>query len=227
MPLYKFIEREFLESFFTTGCLRLGTIYDFKDIVEHGVSRGDQSEGEHHIVRGIDGTIKLTKDKYEPIISEVFKFEGEGESSISNLSLVVPRRCQDGFIFCTSDRYNEALFKDWKREENLDSCYQIINVPGFIQAISKAITNSAFFYANSNVTYTEKQIDYQSKVASINPVFTKFKGEYEWQCENRSVFGSKGPLVPLKPWIIFAPEAIQYCKPFAFIDNGTIRYTSV
>jgi hypothetical protein len=227
LPLYKFIEREFLDSFFTTGCLRLGTIYDFKDIVEHGVSRGDHSEGEHHLIRGIDGTVKLTKNKHEPIISELFKFEGEGEASISNLSIIVPRRCQDGFIFCTSNQYNENLFRDWKREENLDSCYQIINVSGFIQAINDAITNSAFFYANSNVIYTEDKIDYQSNHANANPAFTKFKDKYGWQLENRSVWGAKGPCVPLKPWIIFVPEAIQYCRPFAFIENDIVTYSSV
>jgi len=223
LPLYKFIEREFLDSFFTTGCLRLGTIYDFKDIIEHGVSRGDHSEGEHHLIRGIDGTVELTKDKQEPIISELFK----GEGSISNLSISVPRRCQDGFIFCTSSQYNETLFRDWKREENLDSCYQIINVSGFVQAINDAISNSAFFYANSNVTYTEDKIDYQSKHANVNPAFTKLKDKYGWQLENRSVWGAKGPSVPLKPWIIFVPEAIQYCRPFAFIDEDIVMYSSV
>jgi len=227
LSLFKFIEREFLDSFFATGCLRLGTIYDFKDIIEHGMSRGDQSEGEHHLIRRINGTVKLAKDKYEPVISELFRFEGEGEASISNLSIVVPRKCPDGFIFCTSNRYNEKLFKDWKREENLDSCYQIININGFIQAISKAIAHSAFFYTNSNVIYTEKEIDYQSKHSNINPAFTKFKDKYDWQFENRSVWGARGPCGQLKPWIIYVPEAIQYCKPFAFIENGTITYSSL
>jgi len=38
-PLYKFIEKKYLDEFFTTGCLRLGTIYDFKDIDEYGESQ--------------------------------------------------------------------------------------------------------------------------------------------------------------------------------------------
>ncbi|MFT7423146.1 MAG: hypothetical protein ACI8UC_001216 [Psychromonas sp.] len=224
LSLFKFIEKEFLDSFFATGCLRLGTIYDFKDIEEHGISRGDHSEGEHHLIRGIDGTVKLTKNKHEPLISEVFKFEGEGEASISNLSIVVPRRCEDGFIFCTSNQYNENLFRDWKREDNLDSCYEIVNVRGFIQAVNKAISNSAFFYANSDVIYTEDQIDYQSKHANAHPAFTKLKNKYGWQKENRSVWGAKAPCIPLKPWIIHVPDAIQYCRPFAFIENDIVRY---
>ncbi len=111
MSLFKFIEREFLDSFFATGCLRLGTIYDFKDIIEHGMSRGDQSEGEHHLIRRINGTVKLAKDKYEPVISELFRFEGEGEASISNLSIVVPRKCPDGFIFAPATGTTRSFLK--------------------------------------------------------------------------------------------------------------------
>ncbi|WP_345984406.1 hypothetical protein WCX49_07130 [Sulfurimonas sp. HSL-1656] len=222
MPLYKFIEREFLEAFFRTGSLRLGTIYDFKDIVEHGVSRGDEAEGEHHLIRGIDGTVSISKDKYEPIISEIFRVEGEGKISLCNLSVVVPRRCQDGFIFCTSSIYNEQLFRKWNKENDLDACYEIINQIGFISAINKAIKDSATFFACSNVTYTEKQIDYQTPEANLHPAFTKVKDDYSWQHEHRIVWGARGPSGPLNPWIVYVPEAIQYCRPFAFLENGVI-----
>ncbi|KPZ66126.1 hypothetical protein AN392_00698 [Pseudoalteromonas sp. P1-16-1b] len=227
MPLYKFIEREFLDSFFTTGCLRLGTIYDFKDIVEHGISRGDHLEGQHGVKRSNNGTLELTKDKHEPIISEMFKMEGEGSATINGGTFVVTRKSPNGFIFCTSNQFTEKLFYDWEREEGLDACYEISNVKGFIQAINKAIASGAFFYMNSDVTYRDETIDYRSEHANINPAFTKFKDKYGWQCENRTVWGPKGPCYTLNPWIVHVPEAIKYCKPLAFIDNGTITYASV
>lgn len=224
MPLYKFIEREFLDAFFRTGSLRLGTIYDFKDIVEHGVNRGDRSEGEHNLIRGIDGTVSISKDNYEPIISEVFKVEDEGKAYLSNLSIVVPRRCEDGFIFCTSSIYNEQLFRQWNQENSLDACYEIMNPNGFILAINNAIKDSANFFASSNVTYTDTQIDYQSPQAKLHPAFTKVKKEYGWQHEHRTVWGARGPCGPLNPWIVNVPEAIQYCRPLAFLENGKITY---
>lgn len=229
MHLYKFIEKEFLDSFFKTGCLRLGTIYGFRDIVQYGVSRGDQLEGQHYLSRGIDEKLKLSKGSYEPIISEVFDFgsEAEGEVNISGFTVVVPRQCKDGFIFCTSNRYNEKLFRDWNREESLDSCYQIFNVHGFFKAISNAIKNSAFFCTNSNVIYTEERIDYQSDLAGISPALTKVKNKYAWQFENRSIWAARGPCGQLRPWIIYVPEAIQYCKPFAFLEKDIITYSNL
>lgn len=227
MSLYKFVEREFLDSFFTTGCLRLGSLYDFKDTIEHGDSRGDKSEGEHNLIRGIDGTIAITKDKYEPIISEVFRMEGEGESYLSNLSIVVPRRSPDGFVFCTSKLFTEELFWRWHSENKVDACYEITNPIMFFSAINKAITSSAFFFGNANVTYAEDPIPYNSPEANIHPAFTKEKYGYSWQEENRTVWGAKGPCGRLKPWIIYVHEARQFCRPFSFIDGKVINYASM
>ncbi|EHH1028503.1 hypothetical protein BT047_RS21925 [Vibrio parahaemolyticus] len=227
MSLYKFVERQFLDSFFTSGCLRLGTLYDFKDTVEHGESRGDKSEGEHQLIRSIDGTVTLTKDKHEPIVSEVFKMVGEGESYISNLSIVVPRRSPDGFVFCTSKLYTEELFWKWNSENGVDACYEITNPRRFIEEITKAISNSAFFFGNANVTYTDDPIPYDSPQANVHPAFTKETNGYRWQEENRSIWGARGPCGQLMPWIIFAPEARQYCRPFSVIDKADIRYINV
>lgn len=227
MRLYKFIEKEFLAGFFTDGSIRIGTIYNFKDTVEHGLSRGDQSEGKHHLIRGIDGTVSLSKDKHEPIISEVFKMEGDGKAQISNLSIIVPRRCEDGFVFCTSYIYNENLFRRWHQENGVDSCYEITNPKAFIAAVSCKIKNSAKFFVNSNVTYTEKNIDYQSAHANSHPAFTKVRDDYGWQYENRSVWGAKGPCGALRPWVIHVPEAREYCKPFSFLENGEVNYAGV
>ncbi|CAH1387788.1 hypothetical protein [Candidatus Nitrotoga sp. M5] len=225
--LFKFIERGHFDNFFETGCLRLGTIYDFKDIIGHGVSRGDTSEGEHHLIRGIDETVTISKDKHEPIISEIFKMEGQGSLTFKDLSIVVPRRCEDAFIFCTSYLFNEGLFRDWFRENNLDTCYVINDVRSFIYEISQVISSSAFFHSNSNIIYTEERIDYQSKYADVNPAFTKLKSEYCWQFENRTVWGVRGPCGSLSPWVIYVPKAIKYCKPLAYLNNGKISYGSV
>lgn len=225
MAFYKFIEAEYLDSFFTTGCLRLGTLHNFKDTVEHGLSRGDKFEGEHQLKRINNGELKLTKDKDEPIISEMFKIGGEGEATIIGGTFIVSRKSPDGFVFCSSHYYNEELFYRWHQEEKLDSCYEIINPHGFFMAITNAIKNSAYFFENKNVIYIDDSIDYQSSDANAHPAFTKNKSLYDWQKENRTIWGAKMPCGTLNPWIIHVPEAIKYCRPFAKIENNHIIYT--
>lgn len=224
LPLYKFVERQFIESFFSTGSLKLGTLHDFKDTIEHGESRGDRLEGEHTLIRSIDGTLALSNNRNEPVISEVFQVEGDGEAYISNLSVIVPRASPDGFVFCTSKLFTEELFWKWHTENGVDACYEITDPRQFFSAITKKISNSAFFFRNANITYTKNPIPFNSPDAKIFPAFTKEANGYSWQEENRTLWGIKAPYVKLSPWIISVPDAIKCCRPVSVIDDGEIRY---
>ena len=121
--------------------------------------------------------------------------------------------------------FDEQMFLKWNNQENLDSCYQIVNVSNFLMAITKAIENSAFHHLHSHITYTEEIVNHDSKDANVTPAFTKYKNKYSWQHENRSLWVKREPSGLLKPWIIYVPEAIQYCKPFAYLDDEIISYS--
>ncbi|MEL4871749.1 hypothetical protein AAEU41_23365, partial [Pantoea agglomerans] len=60
MSIYKFLPKKYLNEFFKTGSLRLGTVYDFNDTVKHGTAVGDTREGRHGIYRNEPGTIHVT-----------------------------------------------------------------------------------------------------------------------------------------------------------------------
>jgi len=221
MPLYKFIERKYLDSFFLNGELRLGTIHGYRDTGEYGPIRGDVSEGRHSVMRQIDKPLTVT-DNSEPIVSEMFKVEGSGSVTFSNVSFVVQRHSPDAFIFCTSHDYSELLFLEWHKQENLDACYEIINVPSFVAAITKKIEASAWYAATSRVIYRGEHIDYQSRHANA-PGITKAQ-EYAWQLEVRSIWPPLLPSPPLRPWIIEVPDATKFCRPFAVIEKSAILY---
>jgi len=213
-----------MEAFFDTGSLRLGTVHSFKDVVEYGLSRGDDEEGRHHISRHNDGVITLRKGIHHPVVSEIFKFEGEGESWIHGGTFIVPRVSPDAFIFCTSREYTEDLFISWNEEEGLDSCYAIMNPIAFAQSITREIQSSAFFVASANVVYTDKEIDFKSPEARMNPAITKRKDLYQWQNEHRMIWAPKLPSPPLEPWVIQVPHARQYCHKVARYKKGRSSY---
>lgn len=221
---YKFIERRWGEEFFETGSLRLGTVHGYRDIVKYGVARGDPSEGEHNIIRNIEGMVALRKDKYEPILSDVINVTHDGETNLSNLSIVVSRRCEDSYIFCTSYIFSEELFLRWCEMGGMNFCYLITDSVGFDRAISNTISSSANYLGNGNVVYTEDPIDYRSPHANLYPGITKSEKEYGWQYENRSFWRARGPCGLLEPWRILVSEAVECCKPFAYIDGSTVNY---
>ena len=223
--LYKFLEKKYLDSFFKTGCIRIGTLHNFQDEEEHGNNRGDKNEGTHNLKRGIDKPIIMSNN--EPIISEIFKFAPgyDDSSTISGVTLIVPRISPNGFIFCTSTIYNDTLFKKWHDKEKADACYEITNVKEFYSSISKKIKESANLSAISNITYIKtNEIDYQSSNANKHPAFTKLE-KYKWQSEHRALWTVRGPCPKIEPWIIYVPEAIQHCRPYAHLTkkNNVLR----
>ncbi|MFS2264825.1 hypothetical protein [Vibrio vulnificus] len=221
--LYKFINKQFMDGFFERGSLRLGTILDFNDIVTHGTARGDTGEGQHGIVRHIEGELKVQGGKQEPIVDEFFKIEGSGELTLVDLSLQTSRRCGNGFLFCTSNEYTDDLFRRWNLEEQTDACYQIFNPHGFYHEVKKVIKNSVSAYGFRDVIYTPDPIPYNSPHAEENPAFTKETSKYSWQKENRCVWQPLFPPIIVKPWIIEVPEARKYCRPFKVWDRGSIK----
>ncbi|EJT1895945.1 hypothetical protein NV115_003012 [Vibrio alginolyticus] len=220
--LYKFVENQFMESFFNSGNLRLGTILDFNDVVKHGTARGDSKEGQHIVFRSVR-EVKLKEGKQEPLVSELFHVTGDREIIMENFSVAAQRRCNNGFLFCTSNEYTDSLFRRWNSEVKADACYQILNPRGFYYEISKVIRNSISEYRCKNVVYTKDPIPYDSPHAQENPAFTKEESEFSWQKENRCVWNPLLPPIKLKPWIIEVPEARKYCRPFKLWNSGSIK----
>lgn len=228
MFLYKFLERQFLESFFKTGSLRIGTIYDFKDTISHTAARADSSEGKHELVRRISSPLKIDKNTQEPIVSEIFRFEGEGYSTIQDMSLLSSRDSGDGFIFCTSRFYSTDIFKRWHKDcAKNDACYAILDSKGFIFEVTNAIRDSICQVINNDIVYTSDPIPYDSPEAQLNPAVTKSAEKYLWQNENRTIWVPKLPPLIVRPFIVNAPKARKYCIPLSYIENGDIKYYSV
>lgn len=221
LPLYKFIERRHLDGFFASGALRLGTIHGYRDTVEYGEHRGDEAEGMHDVARQVDDyTAPDSGAANEPIISEIFNL-GRG-SRIIGMTLVSSRSSPDGFVFCMSHTYSEALFRRWHAAERLDACYEIVDIGAFCAAISGKIASSASFVGCVGVVYRDKQIDYRSSAANLSPAITKFRDTYGWQCEARAIWQPLMPSPPLLPWIIEVKDARRYARPRAYIEGSKI-----
>lgn len=233
MSLYKFIEKEFFDEFFLTGSLRLGTLEDFKKTEEHGGNRGDVSEGKHNVYRHVDDKLILTADTLpsEPLISSFINIEpasNQDSATLSNVLFIDERSSQDVLTFCTSGVYSTRLFSEWNQKENLNYCYEIFDVNGFITAISKALlarSKDNKFKACKRVTYTNKNIDYRSIYSEVLPCFLKAE-DYTWQREVRMVWAFDDAHRKQDVIIMNVPEAIKYCRKHAYIEKGVIKYLS-
>ncbi|MBL5965938.1 hypothetical protein I7V30_11760 [Lelliottia amnigena] len=222
--LFKFTEKQYMDNFFETGSLRLGTIYDFKDIIQYQMGIGDSDEGSHLLHRSIKESLSLTKDSNEEIISEALSVANTVHpATIKNFTVIVPRHTQDRFIFCTSKDYSDSLFKKWNEKyREINACYIITDAKKFADAISKVIKESVFFESRDDIIYTNKTIPYDSLLAKIDPAITKEKQEFSWQNEHRMTWYRIAPYTPIKPWIINVPDAREFCKPYFILSNSEV-----
>ncbi len=168
------------------------------------------------------GSDRLHLDKPEPKASEILGREVMPHVYFKDMRLSVERRSPDAFIFCTSYRFTDPLLRRWCVEEKADACYEISDPVGFFRAISNEIRTSALFKGCANVDYVDDELDYLSKSAQESPAITKNGKLYGWQYENRAIWSVREPCGSLKPWIVSVPDAIQYCRNFANLEDGKI-----
>jgi hypothetical protein len=224
VPVYKFVSRKYMDAFFETGSVRIGTMHGFRDTIAHGTSRSDIDEGNHAVVRQVDDLV-LTGG-YEPMISDFIGMPPSGSGAtvrFTNCNFIRRHSFPNSYIFCTAAYFSEDAFLRWNESEGIDACYEINDYAVFRNAISKELAGSARWYADRYCNYVGTEIQYDSPFASEPPVFTKRK-HYEWQAEQRGVWLPIGPVNQFDAKVIQIPSAIRTCRPVAILERGTVKY---
>jgi hypothetical protein len=216
-PVYKFVSRKYLDHFFDTGSIRVGTLHDFRKIEAHGKWRGDDSEGKSNVVQHVPFVDRIEEGSF---LSN-FISPGSG-GHFENNTFIQRRDFPNSFVFCTSSYFSNDLLQRWHQEEGVDACYEIFNWQAYKAEVSKKLAPIADVIASSYVTYVTGDIDGESQQRHILPPFVK-KKEYDWQSEFRGVWLHKAPSVDVKAACIEIPEARKYCRPFAVLDSGQVR----
>lgn len=217
VPVYKFVSRKYLDRFFDTGSIRVGTLHDFRKIEEHGKWRGDESEGKSNVVQHVPYTDRIEEGSF------LSRFIAPGSVGQMNNNVFIEQRdYPNSFVFCTSSYFSNDLFQRWHAEEGVDACYEIFDWKGYKAEITKKLAPIANPIASSYVTYVAGDIHGESQQRHILPPFVK-KEEYIWQSEFRGLWLHKAPSIDVKAACIEIPEARKYCRPFAVLEAGKIR----
>lgn len=230
MKLYKFLNKTHMDKFFETGSLKIGTLHNFSDVINHTEARGDEHEGKTSIIRKFDDDVTATANKYEPLISQFVRCVGDGSVTFAAGSqLKLTTLLPNSYIFCMSNNFSPDLFSRWyddssDPETKYDSCYVILDHENFFRAISNAIKDFATHVVTGDVVYTDIPVPYNTPDAFIPSQMLKEKNKYSWQCEGRAIWNPKDPTATLSPMIIDVPDAIRYCKRYAVRSNGVINY---
>ena len=205
MKAYKYFDSVLRDSILENGSVRLGTLYDYRDLEKHGPEVGDENEGKvgvnSRVLSWDSSNPSLTPQHQDEFVQGnalVFK-EGSsvrfppggtiafGKENISmqNVDLRSERSVQNMLVFSMTA---EASAEHCARA-GYDACYEISDVEAFLRCISEAVDTN--FFEGSNVVYRDRELHYD-EAARRNPAFIK-EPIYAYQKELRGIWGPVEP----------------------------------
>ena len=209
--LYKYMEREFAENFISDGRLRIGTLYDFRNIEKHGDEIGDAGEGtqtasyrndsyQHIDSRSVEGLTTLANMFGIGVGGGTITF---GPDAVMSGMLSSP----DLYIFCVSHEFNLQKM----REMGYDSCIAIRNPDSFYNALSSSLSNVAMPCDHDSVRYQDRHIKISESIETrsylIKPDYERFVNQKEYRFVWRPIFDNNETFVD-----IICPAAANLCE---------------
>jgi len=214
--LYKFCRREHLDAFFSDGQIHLGTPRSYRAEEGGGSMVADPFEGVKRIRGEIPDLTAETIKKY-PALSGIMAVRGGGRVHIRLENIDVSY--EDVYIFSCSSEYSKEVHQQWRLSEEYDACYRIRLPADFFRAISEVVADKATFLGYRCVVYYDSDtgLDVHSPLAGIHPACLKGGKNFGPQTEVRAFWKPRAH-GDVKPFVLYAPEAIQYCEHHAVLS---------
>lgn len=214
MRLFKYLPKKFLNAFFNTGSLKLGTLYEYRKVEEYGSVIGDKDEGVHttELFLPGGGEIDLASATLEAEFFRTHVFRSDQRNLKAKIiledgaKLIAHSNSPDLYIYCMTSVFNADVMKRF----GCDSCMEILRPRDFFRAISKRVGNSIRFEGYGPVHYGSKYTHY-SQPHSLHPAITKEK-QFSYQKEYRAIWIPK--IETPSPLFLNVPEARKYCRVY-------------
>lgn len=203
MPvLYKYLRRSHAELLLKSGKLRIGTLYEYRNIEKHGAVIGDHEEGKSSVYMGIEDEIWTPEN--QPDFAKSFFNLGQGGSlRVQGITLEKPQESPNFYLFCATHEFDRKAMLDF----GYDCCVVIEKPERFFAAITHTIRNKTIFQGVHKCQYVPRRRSHGAD-NGIHPAIIK-DPTYRDQKEVRALWQ------PLKanaqPFIIQCRDAAKYC----------------
>lgn len=202
--LFKYLRSEHIKQFMA-GQIRIGTLFQFRDVEKHLPDIGDQNEGKIHRENTVSGIFNSQNDVNKVWgMSDFIKIEGaDRHCQFNNCTFTKSESSENLFILCLSYRRNDAIWSKY------NACIEIGNPHAFFYEISKELFFMAEFKGWGKVTYSLRNIHYTDN-PKAHPALLK-EPLFECQYEVRAIWLPKKRF-SIQPIFIQCQEAIKYCR---------------
>jgi|GEM_PF-6796212 len=210
--LYKYMKADHAKSLMVNGTVKVGSLYDFRNIDEHDEWIGDRLEGFQS--RYTTNTY-FEKENFHGANLENVRIDMGGRATATVLY-----SSPDYYLYCTSIRKDKKILLE---SEKYDTCVEITNPNLFFDELTKAISKRFNLlyqsYECRPVIYKKKSllIDTKKKIITNDLWYTKcdiarYRNQREVRTRWAPINRTKNPIDPnsLSPFDV--PSLSQYCR---------------
>ena len=202
--LYKYMSATAAEELLSHGRIRVGTLYEYRDTVEHSREVADRLEGRRQIVVDVAGA-----DAVEQVDRAVRDHGLARETDVRVVEndrrhVVVEAHSRNLFLFSASHRCDHELMSSLEH----DTCVAIHRPDAFFRALTASLPGIQRFLGFRDVIYEDPHRPERTD-AGLHPAF--FKGiEYSHQAEVRALWE---PLAcDIEPVVVECRDVAGFCE---------------
>ena len=201
--LYKYLKKEYAELLINKGNLRIGTLYEYRDIEKHGKIIGDEGEGTKSVYMEMNN-VTWTKDTQPAFGKSFFNLGEGGVVHFDGITLEKPTHSPNYYMYCTTSVIDENALVDF----GYDTCVVIENPTKFFLAVNRVMRHKGIYEGVFPCAYQSRRVaHYQDN--GIHPAIIK-PTEYRNQSEVRALWRPKKNKA--EPMVIECFKARQFCK---------------
>lgn len=201
--LYKYLRKDHAKMLLERGKLRIGTLYEFRDIEKHGTAIGDNEEGKKSTYMEIEKETLTPKNQHE-YTKDFFNLGTDASLTIQGITLEKPINSPNYYIYSTSEVFDKNALNNF----GYDTCIVIENPEQFFAVISKTFRHKGELEGIFRCQYHPRRLSFDQD-HGIHPAIIK-SPEYENQKEVRTLWKPKKKSI--QPLIIECRKAAKYCK---------------
>lgn len=201
------------------GCLRVGTLHDYRTSESYGEMVSDNSEG----TRLVSGSVSVTPESQAdfPGLRGLLKHTGPPGSKPAKLTMhgVKVGDASNYMVFSASLQYSAAAHRRWAESEGYNACYRIFAPRLFVRTISEALGSDFELFGGAPITY-EDEIDLAGEQMAIPPLYIKRRADvYLDQSEFRAAWRPLNQFAKLTPIVFNSSRARLYVELQAVLGN--------
>jgi hypothetical protein len=201
--LFKYMRKAHAQRLLSEGVVRIGTLYEYRNIEKHGLVVGDDAEGTKSAVMHVPD-LTMTKQEHVPeFVRQRVVIAPNTTVHMINSKFVVSEESPNYYVFSLAEEYSAPLLKAF----GYDTCVRIASANGFFSTLNRCFRHHFRTGGLHQCVYMPREVP-PDEQHEIHPALIKDPG-YANQREFRFIWEPKA--ANIRPVVLKCRKLAKWC----------------